>query len=145
MAQTQAISHGATGDDAEIASHPKPGYYVGIFVILLAITILEVFVAQEPLSGMVSSTGVPVMVPLVVLAAAKFAMIAAFYMHLKMDSRLFMGFLVLGLILAFSMLMTFMGLFTAHPRTQFDQEAWRAQLKESTGAATTGEAATTGH
>ena len=126
--------------------HPTARFYILIFFILLAVTIAEVLVTQEPFVGMFAPLPGTTLAPLLVLAAAKFFMIAAFYMHLKQDSRLFTAFFVIGLILAFGMWGSFMGLFTAHYREPFDQLAWREQIaQQSGGGATTGAPAAGGH
>lgn len=127
-------------------AHPKASFYVLIFFILLAVTIAEVLVAQEPLSSMFVGLPGHTMAPLIILAIAKFFMIAAFYMHLKQDSRIFSGFFITGLILAVGMWATLMVLFTAHHRTPFDELAWREEMAQSAGggAAAAGGAATTG-
>jgi cytochrome c oxidase subunit IV len=138
--------HAGHGDHQEHASHPKASFYIVIFFILLVVTILEVFVAQEPLSTIFTGVGIPIAVPLIALAIAKFLMIAAFYMHLKGDSRVFTAFLAVGLILAIGMWLTFQGLFTAHYREPFDETAWRREMANQSGAggATTGTSASTG-
>ena len=125
--------------------HPSARFYILIFVILLAVTVAEVFAAQEPFLTIFGDMGLPgrALIPLLVLAGAKFFMIAAFYMHLKQDSRLFTAFFVIGLILALGMWGSFMGLFTAHYREPFDQIAWREELAEQSGAGA-GAGATTG-
>jgi cytochrome c oxidase subunit 4 len=129
--------------------HPSARFYLLIFLILAIVTVAEVFVAQEPFLTIFTDMGLPgrALIPLLVLAASKFFMIAAFYMHLKQDSRLFTMFFIIGLILALGMWGSFMGLFTAHYREPFDQVAWRESLaKESGGAgATTGAPAAGGH
>ena len=135
-AEITHAGHGAHGNDAGHVSHPRARSYVFIFFILLAVTILEVLVTQEPLSGIILSLGSPLIVPLLILAALKFGMIAAFYMHLKQDSRVFTAFFILGLILAVGMLFTFMGLFTAHSREPFDEVAWREELAAQSGSGT---------
>jgi cytochrome c oxidase subunit 4 len=137
---------GGHGDQAEHVSHPKPSFYVAIFFILLVVTILEVFVAQEPLSGIFVGMGVPLLIPLMVLALSKFLMIAAFYMHLRFDSRVFSAFFTVGMILALSMILTIMGLFLAHYREPFDEVAWRETVSQQagTGSVTAG-TATGGH
>jgi hypothetical protein len=61
-----------------------------------------------------------------------------FYMHLKMDSRVFSAFFVVGLILAASMILSFIALFLAHSRVPFDEAAWRETLVEEAGAGETG-------
>ena len=146
-----AVAHSAphTGQSHK-AHHPSARFYVLIFFILLVVTIAEVVVAQEPFLSMFGDMGLPgrALIPLLVLAAAKFFMIAAFYMHLKQDSRLFTVFFAIGLILALGMWGSFMGLFTAHYRQPFDQLAWRESLAQESGAAagtTTGTAAGGGH
>src|SRR5688500_13088271 len=126
---------------AHRAHHPSARFYILIFVILLVVTIAEVLVAQEPFLSIFGDMGLPgrALIPLLVLAAAKFMMIAAFYMHLKQDSRLFTAFFIVGLILALGMWGTFMGLFTAHSREPFDQIAWRERIAQESGSgATTG-------
>lgn len=130
--------HGASGHAVQHghASHPTARFYIGIFVILFVVTLLEVFVAQEPLLGMITGVGVPVLVPLLILAAAKFLMIAGFYMHLKQDSRVFTAFFAIGLILAIGMLFTFMGLFAAHSREPFNEIAWRDERVAQSGGGT---------
>ena len=95
---------------AESHEHEHPGYmmYVVIAVILTVITALEVAVFYIPALD-------PVLVPtLVVLSTGKFALVVMFYMHLKMDSRVFSGvflapfvlavFLVISLIILFKVL-----------------------------------------
>jgi cytochrome c oxidase subunit IV len=130
-------AHGAHG-------HPTARFYILIFFVLLAVTIAEIFVAQEPLSSMFSPIPGGIVAPLIILAVAKFFMIAAFYMHLKQDSRVFSGFFITGLILAVGMWATLMGLFTAHHRVPFDELAWREEMAQSSGGAAgaTGGAAT---
>ena len=126
----------------ERAHHPTARFSVLIFFILLVVTILEVFVAQEPYRDWFAPLLGGILIPLLVLATAKFFMIAAFYMHLKQDSRIFSAFFIAGLILAFGMWGTFMGLFTAHHREPFDQVTWREEIAKQSG--TTTEAPKTG-
>lgn len=96
------------GDDA--GDHEHPGYmtYLVVAAVLTVITALEVAIFYIPaLSG--------VIVPLLLtLSAGKFVLVVMFYMHLKMDSRIFTGvflapmllavFLVVALILLFNVL-----------------------------------------
>lgn len=136
--------HPATAGTAERHhAHPKASFYVLIFFILLAVTIAEVLVAQEPLSSMFVGLPGHTMAPLIILAVAKFFMIAAFYMHLKQDSRIFSGFFITGLILAVGMWATLMGLFTAHHRMPFDEMAWREEMAQAGGGGGAGGEAST--
>lgn len=116
------------------AHHPSARFYVLIFFILLAVTVAEVMVTQAPFVDMFSVLPGATLIPLLGLAAAKFLMIAAFYMHLKQDSRLFTALFAFGLILALGMWGTFMGLFTAHYRQPFDQLAWREEIAKQSGS-----------
>ena len=88
--------------------HPGWGVYVMIGLILAVITALEVAVFYIPALH-------PALVPiLVTLSAAKFILVVMFYMHLRMDSRVFSGvflaplglavFLVIALIVLFKLL-----------------------------------------
>ncbi len=83
--------------------HPTPGLYVRIVVVLFVLTALEVALYELTYGGHAGALGdlrsvfVPV---LLTLSAAKFALVAMFYMHLKQDSPLFSGLLVFPLIIA---------------------------------------------
>ena len=86
-------------------AHPTPAKYVAIAVILATITIVEVaIVYMDFLGGIVG----PV---LVVLSAAKFALVVMFFMHLRFDNRLFSTMFVTGLLLATGVLITLLALF----------------------------------
>ena len=96
------MSHAAAPAGAH--AHPSAGTYIKIAIILFVLTALEVGAYEvansgEPagLAAFVAPTIVPI---LVVLSAAKFALVAMFYMHLKQDHRLFSGVFVFPLIIA---------------------------------------------
>src|SRR2546423_13383168 len=64
-------------------AHPTAGVYLRVAAVLVILTVLEVGVFYVPAFH-------PVLVPvLLVLSAAKFALVVMFYMHLKADSRMF--------------------------------------------------------
>jgi cytochrome c oxidase subunit IV len=95
----QAAAHGAT--------HPQAGprTYLVIAAFLLLLTVMEVAVFYIP-------TLARVLVPvLVLLALAKFALVAMFYMHLRFDhiwfSYLFVGPLIVAVLLVISLLWLF--------------------------------------
>jgi cytochrome c oxidase subunit 4 len=75
-------------------AHPSNFFYVAIAIVLAIITSVEVAVYYvESLR--------PLLVPiLLILSALKFALVAAFFMHLKFDSKLFAYFFGGGLTLA---------------------------------------------
>ena len=65
--------------------HPTGNQYAVIALILTVITVVEVWAYYIP--ALVAS---PMFNPaLIVMSAAKFAIVVLFYMHLKFDSRLF--------------------------------------------------------
>jgi len=92
---------------AEAHSHPTPGTYLKVALVLFALTALEVLAFEVGRNaGMPMHSAVePIVVPiLLILSAAKFALVAMFYMHLKQDSKLFSHFFVWPLILAAGLL-----------------------------------------
>ncbi len=80
---------------------PKPNY-VGIFVVLVVLTALEVAVTYLPIPR------IPVLIP---LALAKAALVVMFYMHLRFDSRLFTVVFMIGVIMGISLILAFIALF----------------------------------
>ncbi len=88
--------------------HPNLGMYVKVAVILTVITAMEftsIYIRQLT----------PILVPLlIVLSAAKFALVVLFFMHLRYDPRalsvVFVGSLIIATVLALA-LMTLSGNF----------------------------------
>ena len=76
------------------AGHASTGFYWTIGVILTVITAVEVAIFYIPA---LESVLVPT---LLVLSAAKFALVVMFFMHLKFDSKIFSGVFLAGLALA---------------------------------------------
>ena len=89
------------------AERPHPGarQYVAVALLLLVITAAEVAIFYIPALH-------PIMVPaLLALSAAKFSMVAMFYMHLRNDSRLFSWLFVTPLTIAVAVIVALMLLF----------------------------------
>jgi len=88
---------------AEGHTHPTAGTYVKIAVVLFVLTALEVLAYEMahrptmPLHELIGATLIPV---LIVLSAAKFALVAMFYMHLKSDGKLLTSLFVFPIIIA---------------------------------------------
>ena len=80
----------------ELRPHPTPRQYVLIAVVLVIITGFEV--AASYLDGDVNSN--LLIAVLVVLAAIKFFLVVAWYMHLRTDLRIFRRMFITGLLLA---------------------------------------------
>ncbi len=101
-AQSKAHAGAAHGHGQTHASVPT---YLKIAVVLTVITVIEIWVVYVPAVR-------PVLVPLLlVLSAAKFSLVAMYYMHLKFDSRLFTGFFGSGLAVAAAIIVSFILLF----------------------------------
>jgi cytochrome c oxidase subunit IV len=77
-------------------AHPEPRQYVLIAVVLVVITGFEVAVSY--LEGDVNSN--LLIAALAVMAAVKFFLVVAWFMHLRTDSKIFRRFFLLGLIAA---------------------------------------------
>ena len=99
--------------------HPSTGLYFKIGLVLFVLTALEVGAYEvahtdgpaTAFSTAVASTLVPV---LLVLSAAKFALVAMFYMHLKMDKHVLTGLFVFSLIIAAIVIVALMVLMAYH-------------------------------
>jgi len=85
--------------------HPTPFTYFKVAMILSTITAVEVGIFY------IEDLGKGIIPILVVLSAAKFALVAMFYMHLRYDSRIFTGLFVGGIALAISVTLAVLGLF----------------------------------
>lgn len=85
-------------------SHPTPGTYAKIGLVLFVLTALEVGLYEVTYGASAGPFGravEPFFIPiLLLLSAVKFALVAMFYMHLKNDSKLFSGVFVFPLIIA---------------------------------------------
>jgi caa(3)-type oxidase subunit IV len=92
-------------DEHDQAHQPGTATYLIIAAFLLVLTAMEVTVFYVHALR-------PVLVPvLIVLAAAKFALVAMFYMHLKYDGWLLSGVFVFPLLIATVLLLSLVGLF----------------------------------
>ena len=100
---------------AEGHSHPGWQTYVTVAIILFALTAMEVGayeVAERGISGAFGTFVSQMVVEiLLVLSAAKFALVAMFYMHLKQDSKIFTGLFVFPILIAAVIILALLGLF----------------------------------
>jgi cytochrome c oxidase subunit IV len=97
-------AHGTPSAAEHEHTHPSSGVYVKIGIVLFVLTALEVGLYEFTYGEHAGATGhalQPFFVPLLLaMSAAKFALVAMFYMHLKQDHRLFSGVFVFPLIIA---------------------------------------------
>jgi cytochrome c oxidase subunit IV len=82
------------GHHGETHPHAKDSFYFAVAGILALVTAAEVVLSYVGLEGLA------LLLPLGVLMIVKFAMVAALFMHLKGDNRLFTRFFLTGIVLA---------------------------------------------
>jgi len=105
-------------DSALAQEHTHPGVkaYILVAVVLFALTALEVLafeIVDEGSPAALAAALAPVIVAvLLVLSAAKFALVAMFYMHLKQDSALFSGLFVFPILVAAALIAALIVLFS---------------------------------
>ena len=92
MTATEAQATGTEAHDA--GHHPTIREYVNIAILLAVLTALEVSVHFVEVPSWLAFWG------LVVLAIAKFAIVAGYYMHLKFDAKIFTRIFSFGIVLA---------------------------------------------
>ena len=104
-----------TAGHADDHSHPGWRTYVTIAVILFALTAMEVAayeIAERNMPGFLGQFVARMVVQiLLVLSAAKFALVAMFYMHLKQDSKIFSSLFVFPILIAAVVILALFGLF----------------------------------
>lgn len=91
-------------DEKQIIPLRKHPNYVGVFVVLVILTIIEVGVTYLPVPR------VPILVP---LALAKACLVALFYMHLRFDRRPFVIVFAMGLLVGIGLILALIALY--HP------------------------------
>lgn len=85
----------------QIVERKQPNY-VGVFVILVILTLLEIGVTFTSLPR------IPILIPLAVLKAG---LVVLFYMHLRFDRGIFGLIFAIGLLTGISLILAFLLLF----------------------------------
>jgi cytochrome c oxidase subunit 4 len=110
-------AHATTASPTE-HSHPSAAVYAKVGLVLFVLTALEVGLYEITYgehAGAFAGDIRPFFVPMLLLmSAAKFALVAMFYMHLKQDSKLFSGLFVFPLIIATIIIVSLMLLTAYH-------------------------------
>ena len=91
----------------EVHEHPTWREYKWVALILTLITVAEVWAYYLP-SFVASPAFVPI---LLIMSAAKFAIVVLFYMHLKYDHKLFKALFTGPLMIAMATLISLLFLF----------------------------------
>ena len=111
-------AHTPAGATHQEHSHPGAAVYAKVGLVLFVLTALEVGlyeITYGSRAGASADAIKPFFVPLLLLlSAAKFALVAMFYMHLKQDHRLFTGVFVFPLIIATVVIVSMMILMAYH-------------------------------
>lgn len=91
-----AVDHqpDASHETEEHGAHPTDAQYVRIALILAVVTAVEVGLYYTKFSRTTTNMA------LIALAAIKFVMVAAYFMHLKFDSKLLRRLFITGFVLA---------------------------------------------
>ena len=87
------------------AHHPGPRQYLTIGVILFVLTVVEVAVVYMSLGAFL----LPI---LMVLMVIKFALVVLYFMHLKFDNKLFSTLFTAPLLIAVSIVLALIALFS---------------------------------
>lgn len=82
---------------------PRKPNYVGVFGILVVLTLAEVGVTYLPWPR------APILIPMALLKAG---LVALFYMHLKYDRRIFGVVFAMGLLMGIGLILALMALFS---------------------------------
>lgn len=101
---TSAVDHepDASHEPGEHGAHPTDAQYIRIALILGVVTAVEVGLYYTKFSRTITN------VTLLVLAAIKFVMVAAYFMHLKFDSKLLRRLFITGFVLAASVYVAYL-------------------------------------
>ena len=89
-----ATDHSTEVDQHE---HVSDWVYIKVAILLAVLTAIEVFTYFESVHQMSETL---LIITLSVLMVVKFALVAAYFMHLKYDNAIFTKFIAAGLILA---------------------------------------------
>jgi cytochrome c oxidase subunit IV len=91
----ESLEHGRPeAEGGEHGAHPTEAFYIKIAIILAAVTGVEVGLYYTSFDQTATNAA------LLVLAAAKFIMVAAYFMHLKFDNRILRRLFITGFVLA---------------------------------------------
>jgi cytochrome c oxidase subunit 4 len=100
--------------DGAVEEYPRDKLYVQVAIVLAALTFVEVmtyYAPKFPLWNWGSDSHIGLILILMVLMATKFAIVAAFFMHLKWDKpilwRVFVSGLGLALAVYFAVMLMF--------------------------------------
>ncbi len=100
----EGVDHPAEDQEVQVdhGAHPTEAKYIRVALILAVITAIEVGLYYTKFSEAATNAA------LLILAAVKFAMVAAYFMHLKFDNKLLRRLFVTGFVLAASVYVAYL-------------------------------------
>jgi cytochrome c oxidase subunit IV len=100
----EGVDHPTEDVEAEVehGAHPTEAKYVKVALILALLTAIEVGLYYTKFSEAATNA------VLIVLAAVKFVMVAAYFMHLKFDNKLLRRLFITGFVLAVSVYIAYL-------------------------------------
>ena len=104
--ETEHTTESDKSDDEHVHEHPSDKKYFQIAGVLAVLTALEV--ATYWLESMPGEILIPL---LMIMMVVKFFYVAAWFMHLRFDSKMFTRFFVAGIVLAVSVYFIFLTVF----------------------------------
>lgn len=92
----EGVDHPAQDQEAQVehGAHPTEAKYVKVALILAVLTGVEIVLSYTKFPEAATN------VALIILAAVKFVMVAAYFMHLKFDNKLLRRLFITGFVLA---------------------------------------------
>jgi cytochrome c oxidase subunit 4 len=118
MAHAHATPSELHETEHDVHTHPGPGMYLKIGLLLFVLTAMEVGVYELAFEHPGLALGQAlhgVFVPVILaLSAFKFTLVAMYYMHLKQDSKILSGAFVFPLIIAAGMIVGLILLMAYH-------------------------------
>ena len=100
----EGVDHAVEDQEAQVdhGAHPTEAKYIRVALILAVLTAIEVGLYYTKFSEAATNAA------LIILAAVKFFMVAAYFMHLKFDNKLLRRLFITGFVLAASVYVAYL-------------------------------------
>ena len=102
--KVEGVDHAVEDEEAQVehGAHPTEAKYVRVALILAVLTAIEVVLSYTEFPEPATNAA------LLTLAGIKFAMVAAYFMHLKFDNKLLRRLFITGFVLAASVYVAYL-------------------------------------
>lgn len=100
----EGVDHAVQDQEAQVehGAHPTEAKYVKVALVLAVLTGVEIGLYYTKFSEAATN------VALILLAAVKFVMVVAYFMHLKFDNKLLRRLFITGFVLAASVYVVYL-------------------------------------